>query len=77
MNIDYQVLFTTVAGTGLVALGALIIRAIRSLDRLIFLIDGEKPPGVLIRLGRLEEELQSIREWALARGYDRRHDDNK
>ena len=62
-------------------LGGILISMVRKdarieakLDRLVDAMESQHSghPGALSRLSKVESELQQLREWALARGYERR-----
>ena len=70
--INWESLTTGIIVSAAIFLGATFLRLVRAVENNTRQIESANPPGVLGRLGKVEDELKSIRDWALQQGYDRR-----
>ena len=73
MQLEPGTILNTIIGAGLVSIGALVYKAVKTLDRLADIIEGKEPPGLLIKYAQLKEEVADLRDWAISQGYERRH----
>ena len=72
MTPDWSGIFNAIVGGGTLAIVALLYKAIRTLDKLVGIIEGTEPPGVLQRLRAVEKDFEKLLEWCIRKGYDRR-----
>jgi hypothetical protein len=71
--LDLNVITGGIVVASVIALGGMLLKTVRSIDRLTNLLgDSKIPESLLGRLYVAEGEIRSMREWLLSNGYDRR-----
>lgn len=72
-QLDVSAIAGSITVASVVALGGMLLKTVRSIDRLTTLLGDSKIPESLFgRLYVAEQELKEQREWLLRNGYDRR-----
>lgn len=72
-NLDINVIAASIIVTSVVTLSGILIRTVRSIDRLTLLLgDSKIPESIFGRLYVTEVEIKEMRDWLLRNGYDRR-----
>ena len=66
----------------LIAVGAAMIiglfKLVKTVNHLVYLVGSTNPPdGLLGRMGLLEENVKSLRDWSLVNGFERRNNNRK
>lgn len=78
LSLDLSIITGSIVVASVIALGGMLLRTVRAIDRLTTLLGDSKIPESLFgRLFMAEIQLKDMRDWLIRNGYDRRLYDTK
>jgi hypothetical protein len=74
LQINLETLPAVLVASALSAVAVIGYKSLLAVNKLIFEVGTVMPPtGILGKLTIMENEVNSIRDWAISQGYERRH----